>query len=129
VEDEEIKYDAGGSRGFLDPENFASNRGLRPGDTLILTSRSDQGFGHGLKWDTWRRPDPEKSSSAGPHAEQGRRGLTATRLRAAKDVTGSPGRASDGDGRGLEWRPVEHDLDGCPFLPEREFASMCHDPG
>jgi selenide,water dikinase len=66
VEDEEIKYGLAVS-GVVDPGNFASNRGMRPGDALILTKPLGTGvLATALKGDMGDAQIWKTSFSAGP---------------------------------------------------------------
>ncbi len=127
VEDEEIKYGLAVS-GVVDPENFASNRGMRPGDTLILTKPLGTGvLATALKGDMG---DPAVLEDilfrwAGRLNKVAGAVVRDLRLRAATDVTGFGLGGHLLELAGASKAAVELDLARVPFLPEAvEFASM-----
>ncbi len=127
VEDEEIKYGLAVS-GVVDPENFASNRGMRPGDTLILTKPLGTGvLATALKGDMGDAQTLEDILFrwAGRLNKVAGAVVRDLRLRAATDVTGFGLGGHLLEMAGASKAAVELDLDRVPFLPEAvEFASM-----
>jgi len=114
--------------GVVDPERYATNRGLRPGDALLLTKPLGTGvLATGLKA---RLPGCERWEEllyrwAGRLNTAGGRVVRELGLRAATDVTGF-----GLGGHVLEMAQasrvaVELWLDGIPFIPEAvELAGM-----
>ena len=90
VEDEETKYGLAVS-GIVDPDRFSSNKGLRPGDTLILTKPIGTGvLATGLKadWDGADRFEELLYRWAGMLNKAGGEVITELGLIGATDVTG-----------------------------------------
>jgi selenide,water dikinase len=127
VEDDEIKYGLSVS-GTVDPDHFASNRGMRPGDVLILTKplgtgvlatalKGDMGDATALE-DVLFRWAGRLNKAAGAVVRD-------LKLRAATDVTGFGLGGHVLEMAGASKAAVELDLSRVPFLPEAvEFASM-----
>ncbi len=127
VEDAEVKYGLSVS-GIVDADNFASNRGMRPGDTLILTKPLGTGvLATALKGDMG---DPVLLEDilfrwAGRLNKVGGAVVRDLKLRAATDVTGFGLGGHLLEMAGASRVAVELALSQVPFLPEAvEFASM-----
>ncbi len=127
VQDEETKYGLAVS-GIVDPKNFASNKGLRPGDELVLTKPIGTGvLATGLKagWEGADNFEATLYHWAAMLNKTGGHVIQELHLQGATDVTGfglgghvlEMARAS-----GVR---VELSLDAIPFLPEAvELAGM-----
>jgi len=127
VEDDEIKYGLSVS-GTVDADNFASNRGMRPGDVLILTKPLGTGvLATALKGDMG---DPVLLENilfrwAGRLNKVGGAVVRDLGLRAATDVTGFGLGGHLLEMAGASRVAVDLALSHVPFLPEAvEFASM-----
>lgn len=127
VEDAEIKYGLSVS-GVVDADNFASNRGMRPGDVLILTKPLGTGvLATALKGDMG---DPAVLEDilfrwAGRLNKVGGAVVRDLGLRAATDITGFGLGGHLLEMAGASRVAAELDLSRVPFLAEAvEFASM-----
>ncbi len=127
VEDEETKYGLAVS-GIVDPDSFSSNKGLRPGDTLILTKPIGTGvLATGLKadWDGADHFEELLYHWAGMLNKAGGEVIQELGLIGATDVTGF-----GLGGHLLEMAQaskvrVELSLAHIPFIPEAvELAGM-----
>lgn len=127
VEDAEIKYGLAVS-GLVDPDAFASNAGLRPGDTLVLTKPLGTGIlatAVKASWDGHEEMEAEIVRCAARLNAVPGAIIRDLRLAAATDVTGfglgghllEMAQASNVD--------VEIELANVPLLPRvRELAGM-----
>jgi len=127
VEDAEIKYGLSVS-GVVDADNFASNRGMQPGDVLILTKPLGTGvLATALKGDMG---DPAVLEDilfrwAGRLNKVGGAVVRDLGLRAATDITGFGLGGHLLEMAGASRVAAELDLSRVPFLAEAvEFASM-----
>jgi len=127
VEDAEIKYGLSVS-GVVDADNFASNRGMQPGDVLILTKPLGTGvLATALKGDMG---DPAVLEDilfrwAGRLNKVGGAVVRDLGLRAATDITGFGLGGHLRQMAGASRVAAELDLSRVPFLAEAvEFASM-----
>jgi len=132
VKDTEIKYGLSVT-GIVDPEGFASNRGLKPGDQLLLTKPIGTGvLATALKADFGDAAKIEELIFrwAGRLNKAGARVIQSLGLKGATDVTGF-----GLGGHVLELAKasgvaVDLWLDKIPFIPEAvEFAGMGMVPG
>ncbi len=90
VQDKELKYGLSVS-GIIDPERYATNAGLRPGDTLILTKPIGSGvLATAIKagWDGAEADEEELFTWAARLNRTAGAAIAAFGLRAATDVTG-----------------------------------------
>lgn len=90
VEDREPKYGLSVS-GVIDPAHVASNRGLCPGDRLILTKPLGTGILSTVvkaRWDGWEEAEAEFCRWAVRLNRGGGRVIRELGLRAATDITG-----------------------------------------
>ena len=127
VEDAEIKYGLAVS-GLVDPDNFASNAGLRPGDTLVLTKPLGTGILATAVKASWEGHEALEADivrwAARLNAVPGAV-VRELRLAAATDVTGF-----GLGGHVLEMAvasnvDVEIEVDALPLLPRaRELAGI-----
>jgi selenide,water dikinase len=127
VEDTEIKYGLAVS-GLVDPDSFASNAGLRPGDTLVLTKPLGTGIlatAVKASWDDYEEMEAEIIRCAARLNAVPGAIIRDLRLAAATDVTGfglgghvlEMAQASNVD--------VEIELGSLPLLPQvYELAGM-----
>lgn len=127
VEDDEIKYGLSVS-GIVDPDNFASNRGMRPGDVLILTKPLGTGvLATALKGDMGDAAVLEDILFrwAGRLNKVAGGVVRDLRLRAATDVTGFGLGGHLLEMAGASRAAVELELSRVPFLAEAlEFAML-----
>lgn len=127
VEDKEIKYGLAVS-GLVDADGFASNTGLRPGDTLLLTKPLGTGvLATALKGDFG---DPVELESllatwAGRLNAAGGRVIREFGLRAATDVTGFGLAGHVLEMAAASGVAVELRLDDIPFLPQAVALAGC----
>lgn len=90
VQDKELKYGLSVS-GIIDPDGYATNSGLRPGDALVLTKPIGSGvLATAIKaqWDGWEQDEDELFAWASRLNSAGGAAITRFGLRAATDVTG-----------------------------------------
>lgn len=90
VEDPEPKYGLSVS-GIIDPHHIASNRGLCPGDRLILTKPLGTGILSTVvkaQWDGWEEAEKEFCAWATRLNKGGGRVIRELELQAATDITG-----------------------------------------
>ena len=127
VEDDEIKYGLAVS-GTVDPENFASNRGLRPGDHLLLTKPIGTGvLATAVKGDMGDTDALEDIlyKWAGKLSKAGGRVIETLGLKAATDVTGFGLGGHILEMAQASGVAVELRLDAVPFIKEAvEFAAL-----
>ena len=127
VEDEELKFGMAVS-GTVDPERMATNRGVRPGDALVLTKPLGTGVlatAVKAEWDGWEELEAlvgrwASRLNAGPGAVIGEFGLTG-----ATDVTGFGLGGHLLELAGASGVDIKIFLDAVPLLPEAvELAGM-----
>ncbi len=132
VEDDEIKYGLSVS-GIVDPDAFASNKGLEPGQVLVLTKPIGTGvLATGLKaeWQGHERFEELLIKWCSRLNKAGAEVIRTLGLRGATDITGF-----GLGGHLLEVAEasnvaVELELDKIPFIPEAlELAGMGLFPG
>lgn len=90
VEDQEIKYGLSVT-GVIDPDIVATNDGLVPGDTLVLTKPLGTGVlstGIKARWEGWEESEKLLRRWCGKLNKGGAAVIRALRLRAATDITG-----------------------------------------
>ncbi len=127
VEDDEIKYGLSVS-GFVDEERFATNGGLRPGDSLVLTKPLGTGIlatAVKARWEGHERMEELLFTWAGRLNRTAGKAIRELGLRGATDVTGF-----GLGGHALEMANasncrVEISAAAVPILPDAlELASM-----
>lgn len=90
VDDPEVKYGLAVS-GLVDPDNFATNTNLRPGQTLLLTKPLGTGIlATAVKagWEGKEELERDLIANAARLSKGGARVIQELRLRAATDITG-----------------------------------------
>ena len=90
VEDDEPKYGLSVT-GIIDPAHIASNKGLCPGDRLILTKPLGTGILSTVvkaQWDGWEEAEAEFCRWASRLNSGGAKVIRALDLKAATDITG-----------------------------------------
>lgn len=90
IEDEEIKYGLSVS-GTVDPDSFASNAGIKPGDQLLLTKPLGTGIlatAVKARWENYNRLEDIMYHWAGRLNDTGAKVIREVGLKGATDVTG-----------------------------------------
>lgn len=90
VEDEEIKYGLAVS-GTIDPESYAKNAGIAPGDALVLTKPIGTGVlatAVKAKWEGWKELEKLLYSWASRLNKTGGKAIQEFGLKGATDITG-----------------------------------------
>lgn len=127
VEDDELKYGLAVS-GFVDPDGFASNQGVNPGDELLLTKPVGTGVlatAVKAEWEGCDELEELLYQSAARLNKSGGDVIRQLGLKGATDVTGFGlgGHAVElAEASGVS---IELKLDTIPFIPEAvELANM-----